>query len=160
MNARTQLPGMQWLLWLRSTTLRVGVYTGVCLSCVFFSWVWVANRIPKLESFAGVRNLSAAIAIVLLMCIPVLRFRHQPLRMFVSGLTAWTLLTVTYLTAEMHFTLLENRLGSLHMFILGAACYGLVSVFQWVFLLCAETRSRHVAQSSNVTIPPPRTGAH
>jgi hypothetical protein len=148
MAARPQLPGMQWLLWLRNAPLRIGMFTGIYLSCVFIAWLLIANRAPQLASFASVRNLAAGAAIILLMAIPVLRFRRQPVRMFVSGLTAWTLLALTYKASEMHFTLLETRMGAFHMFMLGAVCYGFVSVFDWVFLLCAEARHRHVAQAA------------
>jgi hypothetical protein len=71
------------------------------------------------------------------------------MKMFVSGLTAWALLTLAYVAMEMRFTLLESRMGALHAFMLGAISYGLVAVFQWVFLLCAETRHRHVAQTGD-----------
>ena len=147
MAARLQLPGMRWLLWLRNATLRIGILTGIYISCTFFSWLLVANHIRQLEPFAGVRNLVALAVMIFLIAIPVLRFRYEPAKLFLSGLLAWTLLTFTYLAAELHYTLLESRMGALHIFILGAASYGLVAVFQWVFLLCAETRHRHMAQS-------------
>ncbi len=53
MAARTQLPGARWFLWLRNVSLRTGVLTGVYLSVVFLVWLIVANRLPRLESFAG-----------------------------------------------------------------------------------------------------------
>jgi hypothetical protein len=156
MAARSQLPGMQWFLWLRNAALRIGVLTGIYLSCVFFAWVLVANRIPQLDSFAGMRNLAAGAATILLMAIPVLRFRRQPVRMFVSGLTAWTLLTLTYIAMEMHFSLLESRMGAFHIFMLGTVSYGFVAVFHWVFLLCAEARHRHVTQAGQAAASAPR----
>jgi hypothetical protein len=152
MAARPQLPGARWFLWLRNVTLRSGVLTGTYLSIVFLVWLIVANRLPKLESFAGVRNVAVGAATVLLLAIPALRFRHEPVRMFVSGLTAWTLLTLIYIATEMHFTLLESRMGALHFFMLGAVSYGLVAVFDWVFLLCAEVRQRHLAQAGQTGV--------
>jgi hypothetical protein len=147
MKARPQLPGIRWFLWLRNTALRTGVLTGIYLSGAFVAWVVVANNIPRLEPVAGVRNLIAGAGMIFLTAIPVLRFRREPARMFVSGLAAWTLLSFTYLAAEMHYTLLQSRMGALHIFMLGAVSYGLVAVFSWVFLLCAEARQRHIAQT-------------
>src|SRR5712692_6014310 len=129
MAARPQIPGMRWCLWLRNASLRIGVLTGVYLSCVFVLWLFVANRVRELESFAGIRNLTAGAAAILLTLIPVLRFRREPVRMFVSGLTAWTLLTLTYIALEMYFSLLESRMGAFHIFMLGGVSYGFVAVF-------------------------------
>jgi len=106
MAARPQLPGMQWFLWLRIASLRIGVLTGIYLSCVFVAWLDVANRVAELEPYAELRNLVAGAILIMVLAIPVLRFRHQPGRLFISGITAWTLLTMTYLVAEIHFTLL------------------------------------------------------
>ena len=87
MAARFQLPGMRSFLWVRNRALRIGVITGVYLSFVFVAWLLVANRFPRLQPFAGIRNLAAAVTVLLLMLIPVLRFRREPVRMFVAGLT-------------------------------------------------------------------------
>jgi len=151
MAARLQLPGVRWFLWLRNKSLRIGILTGIYLSCIFIAWLLVANRLPQLEPFAGLRNLAAGAVIILLMAIPVLRFRHEPAKMFVSGLTAWALLTLTYIATEMHYSLLESRMGALQVFILGAVSYGFIAVFQWVFLLCAEARQRHIAQTARAS---------
>ena len=91
MAVRPQLPGMRWFLWLRIASLRIGVLTGIYLSCVFVAWLEVANRVVKLEPFAELRNLVAGAILILLLGIPVLRFRHQPGRLFIAGLMAWTL---------------------------------------------------------------------
>ena len=147
MAARNQLPGMRRFLWLRIPSLRTGVLTGIYLSCVFIAWLDVANRVSELDRFAGLRNLVAGAILIMVMGIPVLRFRHRPGKLFVAGLTAWTLLSLTYLVAEMHFTLLESRMGALHVFVLGAVSYGFVAVLDWVFLMCAGVRHQHMAQS-------------
>ena len=160
MAARPQLPGMRWFLWLRNAALRIGILTGIYLSCTFIAWLLVANRFPQLEPFAGVRNLAAGAVMILLMAIPVLRFHNEPAKMFVSGLTAWTLLTLTYIAAEMRFSLLESRMGALQVFMLGAVSYGFVAVFHWVFLLCAEARHRHVAQTGHTAAPASRSRTH
>jgi hypothetical protein len=147
MSPRLQLPDTQWWNWTRNASLRTGVLAGIYLSCAFVAWLVVANRVPELEAFAGVRNLAAAVVMILLMAIPVLRFRFAPMRLFVAGLVAWTLMTITYRAAELFFSLLESRLGALHVFMLGAVSYGFVAVFEWVALICVEARSRHVAQT-------------
>jgi len=146
MAARPQFPGTRWFLWMRNSALRIGALTGICLSCAFIAWLLVANDMPRLDPFAGLRNWIAVAVMISLTAIPVLRFRQEPAKMFVSGLTAWTLLTFTYLAAEMHYTLLESRMGSPQLFTLGALSYASVAVFAWVFQLCAEARHRHIAQ--------------
>ena len=160
MTARPQLPGMRWFLWLRNAALRIGVLTGIYLSCIFMAWLLVANRLPQLEAFAGLRNLAAGAAMILLMTIPVFRFHNQPGKLFVSGLTGWTLLIFTYIAAEMHFSLLESRMGAFHIFMLGAVSYGLVAVFHWVFLLCAEARHQHLAHTHHGATPADRSRGH
>jgi hypothetical protein len=156
MAARHQLPGMRWFLRMRNDALRIGIYTGVCLSLVFVGWLLIANRIPELEPFAGVRNLIAGATEILLMAVPVLRFRGKPGQMFVSSLTSWALLTFTYIFLEVNFTLLASRMGALRVFILGAACIGFVAVFQWVFLMCAKARHRHIIESAQGAVSAPR----
>ncbi len=147
MEARPQLPGMRWFWWMRNPALRIGVLTGIYLSCTFLAWLLVANHISRLEPYAGERNLVAGAVMILWTLIPVLRFRQEPAKMFVSGLTAWTLFTLTYFAAEIHYTLLGSRMGAPQLFILGGVSYGFVAVFSWVFLLCAEARHRHIAQT-------------
>ena len=151
MPARHQLPGMRWFLWLRIASLRTGVLTGIYLSCVFTAWLAVANRARELERFAELRNLIGGAILILVMGIPVLRFRHRPGKLFIAGLTAWTILTATYLAAEIYFTLLESRMGALHVFMLGGVSYGFVAVLDWVFLICAGVRHQHIAQSREIT---------
>ena len=151
MLARYQLPGVRWFLWLRIASFRPGVLTGIYLSCVFVAWLEVANRVAALERFAELRNLVAGAILILVLGIPVLRFRRRPGRLFVAGLTGWTLLTMTYLVAQLHFTLLESRMGALHVFMLGGVSYGFVAVLDWVFLICAGVRHQHVVQSREIT---------
>lgn len=147
-------------MWLRNAALRIGILTGIYLSCVFVAWLLVANHVPQLEPYAGFRNLAAGAILILLLAIPVLRFHNEPAKMFVSGLTAWTILTLTYFVAEMRATLLESRIGAFHVFMLGAISYGFVAVFHWVFLLCAETRHRHLARTGQTAAPASRSRTH
>jgi hypothetical protein len=142
---------MRWFLWLRIASLRIGVLTGIYLSCVFVAWLVIANRVAELEPYAELRNLVAGAILIMVLGIPVLRFRNRPGKLFVSGLTAWTLLTLTYMAAEIHFTLLESRMGALHVFMLGAVCYGFVAVLDWVFQMCVVVRHEHVTHSRDTT---------
>jgi hypothetical protein len=156
MAARHQLPGMRWFLWLRIASLRIGILTGIYLSGVFLAWLVVANRVPALERLAETRNLIGGVLLVTVLAIPALRFRQRPGKLFIAGLTAWTLLTLTYLAAELHFTLLESRMGAFHVFVLGAVSYGFVAVLDWVFLICAGVRHQHLAQARETTSSPGR----
>ena len=160
MAARTQTAGPRWPLALRNEALRAGVLTGIYLSCVLVAWLEVANRVRELESFAGTRNFIAAAAFVAIAAIPVLRFRHEPARLFQAGLAAWTLVTLTYLFAEVNFKLLESRMGFLHLFMLGVVSYGFLSVLDWVYLICAEARQQHLAQSRATAALTGRHRAH
>ena len=153
MAARDQLAGARWLLSSQKAPLQAGVLTGIYLSCDFVAWLVVANRVHELEPYAGARNFAAGVILVLLLAIPVFQFRRQPGKLFLAGLTAWTLLTVTYIGAEFHFSLLKSRMGGLHVFMLGVVSYGFVCVFQWVFLFCVEARHRHVEGSHAVAAP-------
>jgi hypothetical protein len=160
MAARHQLPGMRWFSWLRVASLRTGILTGIYLSCVFVAWLVVANRVAELEPFAELRNLVAGAILIMVLGIPLLRFRHQPARLFIAGLTAWMVLTLTYIAAEIHFTLLESRMGALHVFTLGAVSYGFVAVLDWVLLMCAGARHEHIAHSGETTASAGRHRTH
>jgi len=71
-----------------------------------------------------------------------------------------TLLTITYIAAEMHFTLLDTRMGAFHVFVLGAVSYGFVAVLDWVFLMCAGVRHEHIAQSRETAASAGRHRTH
>jgi NADH:ubiquinone oxidoreductase subunit 2 (subunit N) len=160
MAARPQLPGMHYFLWMRIASLRTGVLTGIYLSCVLVAWLEIANRVAELEPYAEARNLLAGAILIMVLGIPVLRFRHQPGKLFVAGLAAWSLMTMTYLVAGLHFKLLESRMGGLHFFMLGAVSYGFVAVLDWVYLMCAVVRHEHMAQSRESTFPAGRHRTH
>jgi len=149
MEVRPKFSDMNWFIWRKNAALRTGVLAGIYLSCILQAWLLIANRVPELEAFALPRNLAAGGAALLAMAMPVLRFRSHPRRMFVSGVTAWLLLTLTYRASELYYSLLESRMGAFHLFMLGAVSYGLVSVVCWVVLLCAEVRQRHIASAEH-----------
>jgi hypothetical protein len=160
MAARPRLPGVRWFFWLYIPSLRVGVRTCVSASCVFAAWLEVSNRFSELERLAEPRDLVAGGILILVLPVPILRFRHQPGKLITAGLTAWTLLTITYVTAELHFTLLESRMGAFHIFVLGAVSYGLVAVLDWVFLMCAGARHQHIVPFQEATALPGRSRGH
>ena len=160
MAVQAPLRRVQWFLWTHNAAMRIGIITGVYLSGIFVIWLFIANRVPEIASFAGVRNVAAGAVMFLLMLIPVLRFRREPVRMFVAGLTAWTLLTFTYLGMEMNFSLLESRRGAFHIFMLAGITYCFVAVLHWVFLFCAEARHQHVAQAAQTAGTASRHSMH
>ena len=88
MASRYQLPGMRWFLWMRIASLRTGILTGIYLSCVFVAWLDVANRAVELERYAGLRNLVAGSVLIIIMGIPVLRFRSRPGKLLSNPCTA------------------------------------------------------------------------
>jgi len=144
MNARSQLAGLERFLSLRDPVSRVGVYTGIALSAVFSTWLFVANRVPQLERFATLRNLAAAGTLLVLMSLPVWRFLLSPVHMFVSGMVSWALGTFCYILLGMHFPRLEERIGALHVFMLGAVAYGFLAVLDWVVNICRLARRQPV----------------
>jgi hypothetical protein len=153
MAARHQLPGMRSFPWIHSVAVRVGVVTWIYAACAFVVWQLVAYGIPQLERFAAVREVAASAVIIGLLTIPVFYFIKDPAKLFISGLTAWTLLTLLYLGAETIFSLLQSRMAAIQIFMLGGVSYGLIAVFVWVFLMCAEARHRHIAQSHHAAGP-------
>jgi hypothetical protein len=67
----------------------------------------------------------------------------SPVRAFLSGLTAWAILTATYCGAELRFPGLATRLSAFHLFVLGGMVFGLLSALAWVMnLLVVHRRMR------------------
>ncbi len=141
----SQLPGSQWLTWLRDHTLRVGVLTGLYLVVVFTAWLLIANRLPWSANFAGLRNGVFGVLLVALMLIPVGRFLRRPARLFFAGVVAWGMLTLAYLILGLFFERLYSRMGPFHVFMLGAVLYGVIAVAAWVASLLLAARHQPVA---------------
>jgi hypothetical protein len=134
-------PALGW--WSRvwcHPVLRLGLVTGISLTGVAAAWLLVANAVPSLERFAVLRNLAAAVLAGLLMLAPVCRFLKSPARIFLSGVIAWTFLSVAYRAIEIPFSHLATRLGAFHLFMLGAVIYGLLAVIDWVAQLVLMAR--------------------
>ena len=108
------------------------MYAGTGLSLVLAAWVFVANRIPALESFAKERNLAAVIALSLFAAIPALRFVRLPGPLLAAGLVAWLILSFTYRILCVFFWGLAERYSAVHVFMLGAVVYMLVATVSWI----------------------------
>jgi hypothetical protein len=112
--------------------LRAGILVGIGLCILSGTWLLVANRVPFLDRFAVARNLAAAAVAGILLLVPVCRFRKSPGQLFLSGLIAWTMLTLGYGAMATQFPALDERLGAFHLFVLGVVVYGLVAAIAWV----------------------------
>ena len=129
---------------LRNSAFSLGALLGICFSAVGLTWLLLANRVPHLDQFASERNLALAIAFGLLGLVPTFRFVESPARNFLSAITAWAILTVTYAVAELGFPRLATRLSAFHLFILGCVVFGLLAALAWVthlvMMLCQISR--------------------
>ena|SRR5580658_2923418 len=118
----------------RSTreTLKAGLMLGAALSGVVIAWLLIANRVPGLERIAQFRNLAAGMLVILLMLVPVYRFRRHPSHLFGCTFTSWVILTAVYAILQIPFPRLGMRMGTFHFFMLGAVVLGLASSLVWV----------------------------
>ncbi len=127
----------------RNPALRLGVLLGIGFSGVGLTWLLAANRVSYLDRFASERNLALGVAFGLLTLVPTCRFMKSPVRSFLSGITAWAILTATYCGAELRFPGLATRLSAFHLFVLGGMVFGLLSALAWVMnLLVVHRRMR------------------
>ncbi|HKM67558.1 MAG TPA: hypothetical protein VJX70_10365 [Candidatus Acidoferrum sp.] len=136
-------PGYRWFHFLRNIPVRVGLYTGVCLSVVLIAWVLIANRVPFLEPLAQQRNVVAALLLALIASMPVLRFLRSPGDLLVSGLIAWSLLTLAYRILCAIFVLLADYHGAFHVFVLGAVTYLIFATLSWLGKMVWRAREAH-----------------
>jgi len=132
-------------MFLRNVPVRVGIYTGICLSLVFSIWLVLANRAPLLERLALGRNIAAVVFLVLFASLPVLRFYRNPGDLLVSGLLAWTLLSITYRLLCMVFGLLNERYSAFHVFVLGAVVYLICATLSWIGMIIWKVRSADIS---------------
>jgi len=145
MPESVHLPGYRWLMFLRNVPVRVGMYTGICLSIVFAMWLVLANRVPLLERLALERNIIAVVGLVFFASLPILRFYRSPGDLLVSGLLAWTLLSITYRLLCMVFVLLNERYSGFHVFVLGAVTYLVFATLSWIGMIIWKVRSADVS---------------
>jgi len=111
------------------------------------AWLLVANRFPALDDFADVRNAIAGAVFAVLMLIPIGYFLRSPSRLFTSGVVGWFLFALVYSLTGFFFTRLHSRLTPFHLFILGAALYGVVAVAVWVALMAMAARHHPITSS-------------
>jgi hypothetical protein len=143
--ASLQPSEVQLFRW-RHPCVVLGTIVGACLAGIAVAWLLVAKRAPSLAQFAFERNVIAGAAIGILMLLPFFLFLGSPKRIFVSGVIAWTILALAYDVLEILFGQLGARLGSFHLFMLGAVVFGVLAVLDWVaLLLLAMWRSPAVA---------------
>lgn len=116
----------------RNPAFSLGVLLGLGFSGIGLAWLLLANRVPRLDQFASERNLGLAIAFVLLGLVPTCRFMKSPGRSFLSGITAWAILTAIYFVTELGFPRLATRLSAFHLFILGCVIFGFLAALAWV----------------------------
>jgi hypothetical protein len=134
-------PGYRWFNLLRHTPARVGIYTGVWLSLVFVAWVVLANRMPLLEPLAQQRNVIATLLLALIAVMPVLRFLRSPGELLISGLVAWSVLTLAYRLLSLKFILLQFYCSTFHVFVLGAVAYLLFATLSWIGMIVWRARA-------------------
>jgi hypothetical protein len=132
-------------MFLRNVPVRVGIYTGICLSLVFAMWLVLANRVPLLERLALGRNIIAVVGLVLFASLPILRFYRSPGDLMVSGLLAWTLLSITYRLLCMVFVLLDEKYSAFHVFVLGAVVYLIFATLSWIGMIIWKVRSADIS---------------
>jgi len=99
---------------------------------VFVAWILIANRVAFLEPLAQQRNMLATVLLILIAAMPVVRFLRSPHELLISGLLAWSLLTLTYRVLTFFFSLLEEYYSGLHVFALGAVSYLLFATLSWI----------------------------
>jgi hypothetical protein len=143
MSLRASPVGFSWLDPTWGAALRTGLYTGASLSLVLAAWLLVANRVPLLIRFAAERNLAAAAALAALALVPVIRFLREPTHLLVSGLLAWTLLSLTYRLSCLLFARLADRMGAFHIFVLGAVAFTIAATVAWIGTLLWTVRDGH-----------------
>jgi hypothetical protein len=148
MPANFSPPGYRWFEFLRHTPARVGIYTGVWLSLTFVAWVVIANRAPFLEPLAQQRNVIATLLLALIAAMPVFRFLRSPGELLISGLVAWSVLTLSYRLISLKFILLQSYYSTFHVFVLGAIVYLLFATLSWIGMIVLRARA---AQGTHIS---------
>ncbi|HVS90185.1 MAG TPA: hypothetical protein VHF01_18435 [Candidatus Acidoferrum sp.] len=149
MSVAAHLPGYRWFHVFKNVAVRVGVYTGVCLSLALSTWILVANRVPFLERFALERNLAGAALLGLLAVIPVIRFLRSPGYLLSSSLVAWMIFSLTYRLLCIFFDHLGDKYSAFQIFMLGFVLYMILATLSWIGMLIWRVRERHISHPNN-----------
>ena len=148
MPANFSPPGYRWFHFLRHACARIGLYTGAWLSLVFAAWLVIAIRVPFLEPLAQERNVIATLLLALIAAIPVIRFLRSPGELLISGLLAWSVLTLVYRILSLEFTLLQYYYSSFHVFVLGAVVYLVFATLSWIGMIVWRAREAQGTHTS------------
>jgi hypothetical protein len=136
-------PAFRWFDFLEDAAVRTGIYIGLSLSLIFSVWLLLANRAPFLEPLALERNLITAALLTLLALIPLIRFFRSPCELLISGILAWSLLTLTYWILGLKFVLLEEYYSAFHLFVLGAVSYLIFATVSWIGTIVWRVHRTH-----------------
>jgi hypothetical protein len=148
MPANFSPPGYRWFHFLRNAPTRVGFYTGVWLSLVFVAWVLIANRVEFLDPLAQQRNAIATLLLAVIAAMPVMRFLRAPAELLISGLLAWSVLTLAYRILSLEFALLQDYYSTFHVFVLGAVAYLLFATVSWIGMIVWRAREAQGTHTS------------
>lgn len=151
MSVRSHLPGYRWFHFLRNAAVRTGVYIGVCLTLVFVTWLVIANHAPFLDRLAFERNIAAAAVLCFLAAVPVLRFFRDPGNLLASSLIGWSIFALCYRVLCLIFHALGDKLSTLHLFVLGAVTYMILTTLCWIGTVIWKARAAHVSHPNHHT---------
>jgi hypothetical protein len=149
MQLRTNLPGSRRLQFLRNAAIRTGVYTGICLSLVFTTWLVIANQVPFLERFALERNIAAAAVLGFLAAVPVLRFLRYPGNLLASSIIAWAIFSFVYRVLCLIYHGLTNWHSTLQVFMEGIVVYMIFTTLAWIVSIIRRAREADISHSKH-----------
>ena len=148
MSARASLPVYELSRALHNAATRTGLYTGVGMVLIFTAWLFVANRMPALESLAFERNVLGAAAFGLVALIPVVRFARSPGNLLASSLIAWGILSLAYSALGLYFQALSDRYSTPQILMLGSLVYMILATLSWIGTCIWRARESRMPHST------------
>jgi hypothetical protein len=79
---------------------------------------------------------------------PVLRFLRVPGELLISGLMAWSVMTLAYRILSLKFALLQDYYSTFHIFVLGAVAYLLFATLSWIGMIVLRARAAQGTHTS------------